>query len=215
MDRPAHIAKRLLRACIPVSKQQLVPALVALCGTLIAVHFGTEKRAAYETIFFPTLVGLAIYVTVAVMREAIKIWSEAHRHPVPGLEQAQERNLLQAAPSWLRIHLSDRKLHIQRAFLFGSVVRDHYPTADVDLVVVLVPSANRRRAADRLRSELAVEFKLNFQRRLHLKFCIADDLTDFLRRAGGDHQEIYLRRAPTLFARFFPQASDTSTRLGN
>jgi hypothetical protein len=209
--------RRVLRACVSVGREQLMFFIVALAGTLLSIHFGLvpilEKHAAYEVTVFQALFGLLLYVGATTISEARKLYLTTHRQPVPNLDQVRERELLQTVSSWLVNRLADRGLRIDQAFLFGSVIHDHYPTADVDLALVLKSNANRR-APDRLRNTVAVEFKQKFNRRLHLKFCVLDEIEDFLIRAG-DHQEIVLSQPSTWLSYFFPRASDTPTHHEN
>jgi predicted nucleotidyltransferase len=149
------------------------------------------------------------YVAIALVQEFRQLRKDARKRPVPPLDEVRERELLEGVLSWLAIHLADPRLHITQAFLFGSVVRDHYATRDVDLAVEFTQGLERR-ASDRLRNKIAVQFKKEFQRQLHLKFCTVDELSDFLRRTGNDHKKVILQPTRTLLTYFFPLATDIS-----
>lgn len=165
--------------------------LIALVGAWLSVYFGllpvTEKRAEYEAVMLTGVIALALYVLATVVRESMRMFlqarREARRQPIDP-EQMKERTLLVDIQNWLAGELSARKLHISNAFLFGSVVHDHYSTSDVDLVIVLESGTNKSRAGARLRNDLAVRFKGTFNYPLHLEFKTVDELDGFLERAG-------------------------------
>ena len=214
-DDYKRIGRRLLRVCLPTGGAQVIALIVGMLGAWIAIYFGlysaSQRPAAYEATLLTGTVGFAFYASWAVGRESLTIVQERRRRPIPTMEQVRERELLETITSWLEQGLSDRKLHIQRAFLFGSVIHDHYSTNDVDLAVVLHSKANKQRAGDRLRNTLAVEFKRRFGHRLHLKFCNANEIAEFLRHAGA-HQEISVQSKGFLA---FLRASDTATHHEN
>ena len=161
--------------------------LVALVGAWLSVYFGlipiTEKRAAYEVVLLTGVIALAFYIFVTAVRLFLQDRKEARRQPVDP-EKIKERTLLADVQNWLAIELSARRLQVSSAFLFGSVVHDHYPTNDVDLVIVLKSGVNKSRAGTRLRNDLAVRFKQTFNYPLHLEWKTPDELGGFLNRAG-------------------------------
>lgn len=202
-----EFAKRLWKQCLQVGWDQAVLLVVALAGAYLSIYFGltptTEKRAAYEAVFLTGLIALALYIGLTVARElAVAFWKarrEAQRQPIASEDQIRERNFLRDVRAWLGTELSGGRLHIARAFLFGSVVHDHYATGDIDLIVVLQSNANKSRAGERLRNDVAVRFKQKFNHRLHLEFKTEDELRGFLARAGKS-EEIQIQSAKGWFA---------------
>lgn len=188
--------------------------IVALAGTWLAVHLGLfkplDKHAAYEATLLTAVFAFALYLALTVVRVLRAALHETQRQPVPTSGQVHERELFDAVHRWLERELSDTKLHIQQAFLFGSILHDHYATSGVDLIVVLHPKSNNRRAGDRLRNRIAPHFKKHFGHRLHLEFKSETELSGFLSRAG-EHEQLIIKSTGTLFTYLSRLAHGTST----
>lgn len=110
------------------------------------------------------------------------------------VQHLEDRDLHDQAKSWLKHRLSEKTLKVKQAFLFGSVIHDHYPTSDVDLGVIVEPTTDRQlaRIGRELKKKLAQDFKYTFGHSLHISFFVADEqsrLMDFLAKAG-EHEPI-------------------------
>jgi predicted nucleotidyltransferase len=117
--------------------------------------------------------------------------------PPPPFEKLEDEDLHRQAANWLTARLSDKKLGVNRAILFGSVVYDHFPTSDVDVIVFLKPSSDRRvsSAGRRIKAEIGQQFKQRFNHSLHAQLYDASEevrLTKFLSKLGK-YEELTLR----------------------
>jgi predicted nucleotidyltransferase len=85
------------------------------------------------------------------------------------------------ASRWLSGWLSSEDLRVQRAVLFGSVVHEHYPTSDVDVIVLSKPITGRtaKSVGRRIKSEMRREFKLRFGHPLHVQLFLAGEKERF------------------------------------
>ena len=128
------------------------------------------------------------------------VWREVKKRPLPKpnptLEQIGDQELREQSAQWLIKRLSNKKMKVERAILFGSIVHDHFPTSDVDVIVVIEQMSNRQSGiAGRKVKELRAEFKARFNHALHLQFYLAsekDRLNKFL--VGlGKYEELKLR----------------------
>lgn len=100
---------------------------------------------------------------------------------VPVLVGSQEQTLRDAVRPWLKSRLAASKLQVEHAGLFGSILRDHYTTSDVDLAVLVKPVTEKRfgRIAACLRGVVARDFKESFGHRLQVQFFSANDIDAF------------------------------------
>jgi predicted nucleotidyltransferase len=112
------------------------------------------------------------------------IWidaSRAARHRAKDAPESRKQleyiDLKKAARNWLRTKLSDSKLAVQQAWLFGSITHDHYDTSDVDIIILFKPMGERQIAAAvrKITDQLASQFRLKFNRDLHVKFFCAHE----------------------------------------
>lgn len=158
-----------------------MPLLIAFAASLAAAHFGNLPLG--EGLLLQCGVGIVAYVVATTVVEARNAIREGRHQPIIPSERVEQQELLERVTVWLRDNLAAYKLHIHQAFLFGSVVCDHYQTRDVDVCLVLDPNRNQRRAGDVLRNQLAVQFKKEFGHRLHLKFCAPHEASGFLEQA--------------------------------
>jgi predicted nucleotidyltransferase len=140
------------------------------------------------------------FVPVTVM--AVLLWAavdadkENRRKLVP-IETTTERALRAAVTKWLSHRFAD--FGIEKAFLFGSVMHDHYATSDVDVVVVYREMTERQLAKTGrdLKTKVASEFERTFGHALHLTLIAAQEavlLEKFLRDAGR-HQPVKMNGA--------------------
>ncbi|MGB8898892.1 MAG: hypothetical protein WCC90_06445, partial [Methylocella sp.] len=83
-------------------------------------------------LWFPILLlGLGLIWWDVARRDRISNF----RGHVAQQEIASETDLYLRMVSWLKSLVVQPQLFINQAFLFGSVVHDHYPTSDVDLII--------------------------------------------------------------------------------
>ncbi len=62
------------------------------------------------------------------------------------MEKMEDRDLYERSKDWLEKHLSDKNMGVHTAYLFGSVIYNHFPTRDVDVLVVLKKASDRTSA---------------------------------------------------------------------
>jgi predicted nucleotidyltransferase len=110
----------------------------------------------------------------------------------PGREAEEDKH--RRISRWLGVALSERRFGIEHATLFGSIVHDHYPTSDVDLIVLFTQANDRqiRRAVTLIKSELASVFQTTFGHRLHVTFFCSfenHDMVEFI-KVAGKHEDI-------------------------
>ena len=94
------------------------------------------------------------------------------------LELLEDADLAKQATRWLSVTLSDRKLHLEkRAYLFGSIIHDHYETSDVDVIVEFQPIKDSQiaKSVRRIRNEIASAFQQKFGHKLHVTFFCANE----------------------------------------
>lgn len=108
------------------------------------------------------------------------------------LKILNERDLRNSVKQWLSARLGASK-DVSRAFLFGSVMHDDYPTRDVDLVVLFKPMSLSTfgRKGRNLRRKLSEDFERRFQHPLHLQFFLASEvakLDAFVKQADDIEQ---------------------------
>jgi hypothetical protein len=138
--------------------------------------------------------GLVPLTIIAILAWTAADARKAARNRMIPVEHLEDRDLHDQAKAWLKYRLSDKALGIKEAFLFGSVIHDHYPTSDVDLGVVLqrVPDKRLARIGRDLKGKLATDFKHTFGHSLHISFFVVDEgtrLADFLAKAG-EHEPL-------------------------
>src|SRR6266481_1881310 len=77
-------------------------------------------------------------VIVMLIWIAIDTRKLARSRMVP-IEQLEDHELYAQATVWLSKRLAERKLHVEGACLFGSIMHDRYPTSDVDVAIWFKP----------------------------------------------------------------------------
>jgi predicted nucleotidyltransferase len=101
------------------------------------------------------------------------IWSDARqkRNVLVVLSSLKDAELHDQATKWLTGRLSNKKLRVQKAALFGSVVHDHYPTSDVDIVVLFTASSDGQitKIGRQIKGPISNEFRLKFGHSLHVQ----------------------------------------------
>lgn len=179
-----RLGRRLVSNCLSFGKEQVMPVVVAAIVAWASVRLGLvstpQTRAAFEAmVLLPFGIGLAGYVGCQLLWAPIQLWREDRQKrlrelALPSASQIEQRDVLDAAREWLESRLGARNLYVGEAYLYGSVVHDHYPTSDVDVLIAFkAASMKRLRSAGLiLREELRREFRQDFQRALHIKvFC--------------------------------------------
>jgi predicted nucleotidyltransferase len=101
--------------------------------------------------------------------------------PPPTLEKLEDEDLHRQAANWLMARLSDRKLGVSRAILFGSVVYDHFPSSDVDVIVLFKAISDKKvgSAGRRIKAEIGRQFKQRFDHPLHAQLYHASEEARF------------------------------------
>ncbi len=177
-------------------------ALLEVCKWLVQEMLGDEvfdllrhSKAAMDTLhLIAAHWGLVPWCLVPLSLAISAIWGAANARKIMAesmlpRERLDDKGLHDQARSWLESRLSDRKLLVEHAHLFGSVVHDHYSTSDVDVAVTFKAASEKKigKAGRRLRGEVAQDFKRTFGHRLHFQFFCAQEAEDqnqFLGAAG-------------------------------
>jgi predicted nucleotidyltransferase len=102
---------------------------------------------------------------------------------------AGEKDVRDRIVKWLASASAQQKPYVNQAFLFGSVVHDHYPLSDVDLIIEFKPVSDRRleKLARKIKGKISEEFERTFQHKLHVTFFCSDETAQrdrFLNKAG-------------------------------
>ena len=101
-----------------------------------------------------------------------------------------KRNLRAKIVKWLASFAEERTLYINKAFLFGSIVHDHYPTSDVDLIIEFKLSLMtdwRLGTILEIKGKIANDFERTFGHKLHITFFCSNEGAQrdrFLKKAG-------------------------------
>jgi hypothetical protein len=92
----------------------------------------------------------------------------------PPIEKLEDQALYEQARSWLRKRLSNRRMKVERAIVFGSVIYEHVPTTDVDVIVILRQMSDKAsaRSGQKIKS-LGKEFFERFGHELHVQLFLA------------------------------------------
>lgn len=117
-----------------------------------------------------TIVIVGIIVILADHRRIIRQRKTLSRG-VPPLQRLEDEELHDQASRWLSKILSDKSLRVQRAILFGSIVHDHYPTSDVDVIVLFKPLRNSQagKIGRKIKGQIGSDFNRRFAHRLHVQ----------------------------------------------
>lgn len=147
-------------------------------------------------IFSVLLIGLvALYFYDRHLRQGMVAISPA---PVP--ERLEEIEKHKQISRWLGHELSEKSSQINSVVLFGSIVHDHYPTSDVDLLIYLRRMSDRRIGplVRHIKQKVATEFQNTFSHALHVTFFCEHEGTameQFLEKAGK-HEAIKIEDEP-------------------
>ena len=106
------------------------------------------------------------------------------------IKTATEKEKYEAVAKWLKSVISKREYCVHQAFLFGSIVHEHYPTSDVDLIVQFTTLRDSKLSSivQKLKGGIARDFKATFQHELHVTFFCSNETNQqdrFLRKAGN------------------------------
>jgi predicted nucleotidyltransferase len=120
------------------------------------------------------------------------LFSLKRRASIVPLTSPQEQILHQATVNWLRRRLEYPNLKVQHCGLFGSILREHHSTSDVDLAVLIEQVSERRfrYIAREIRKHIAVEFKRQFGHRLQVQFFAAEETSRFHEFGQRDKYEV-------------------------
>lgn len=159
---------------------------------VILLHFVWLHRIWIPWSLVP-LTLVVLMILAAIDAKAILL------EPLPSIEQIKDQDLYMQAKAWLETRLSQKHLYVAEAFLYGSIVHDHYPTSDVDVLIVYKSASDKRlkRAGQELQEMVKREFRHRFGHALHSKFlCAAESelQRDYLATAG-DHIKLDLGSA--------------------
>jgi hypothetical protein len=118
-------------------------------------------------VFFVILFGGLAFIWWDARRVQNKQAAEAL---TTGWAWSNEREKRDQVTRWLQSVFSDKGLRIRRAFLFGSILHDHYTTSDVDLVVLFDNLSDRRitKLVRRIKGKIRLDFQNTFSHLLHV-----------------------------------------------
>jgi predicted nucleotidyltransferase len=165
-------------------------------GKWLYTHTGDGHISAWLWKIVVPLIGLGLILSDPVERLLYRVTDRRRLSPRSPMERLEDRDLYERGKNWLEKRLSDRKMRAGRAFLFGSVVYDHFPTRDVDVLVVIRGGSDRAsaRAAQRIK-DLRKEFSDAFSHELHVQLFLAreeEGLRKFLSRLSK-YEQLRLR----------------------
>jgi predicted nucleotidyltransferase len=165
-------------------------------GAVVTALWGTATMTAIVAI----ATGTAGLTTIAVVSGIfslllatlgyIRFESQRPAPPFIPLERRTHEALRSEVRLWLLKRLPDKELHVEQAFLFGSIVYDHInKSEDIDLLVCFEPLTDKqlRRAVLVFKGSVSKDFKNAFGLPLHLQFFSADEkarFDDFVGRLG-------------------------------
>ena len=88
-----------------------------------------------------------------------------------------EKDKLDKVSKWLKSTLYAPDYCISQAFLFGSIVHEHYPTSDVDLIVEFkaLTYSKLKSISRKLKTEVAKKFETTFGHKLHITFFCSNE----------------------------------------
>ena len=133
--------------------------------------------------------GCAIFLSL-VVAVAVTIDIRRGRNVAAKPEKRwDQRELHDRAAAWLRSHMSSPNLKVRAAFLFGSIMHEHYETSDVDVIVRFGEMSERqlKKAATKIKADIARDFERTFGHRLHATFFCSHEnsrMDEFMARAG-------------------------------
>lgn len=120
--------------------------------------------------FALTIAGGSVFALILI-GHAITVTRTKHRQPgvVTAAEQLLNGDLHDQAVCWLSRRLSDRRFNVWQAALFGSILHNHYPTSDIDVLILFRPGSDRKikQAGRAIKNDMASEFNTRFGHRLH------------------------------------------------
>jgi predicted nucleotidyltransferase len=108
------------------------------------------------------------------------------------VEQLKDQQISIAMFKWICKWLSNDELKVKHAILFGSMVHDHYPTSDVDLLLLFLPMEDNTfsRISRAVKQDIRQDFSKVFGplHPLHVQILHASEeakgLPEFLSKAG-------------------------------
>ena len=155
---------------------------------------GADVIAALAGIAIPLLVSAALLTTVYFVgfRKG-KGGIEPQPVKIVASHSWDQHELHERARTWLGSQMAEGKLRVDTAFLFGSILHEHYATSDVDVIVRFREMSERKiaSAARKIKGSIAQDFERTFGHRLHAQFfCAHEDerFKAFIGRAGKTEQ---------------------------
>ena len=172
---------------------QIIVGHPHLVGSLWAA-FMAGWIAALAGIAIPLLVSAALLTTVYFVgfRKG-KGGIEPQPVKIVASHSWDQHELHERARTWLGSQMAEGKLRVDTAFLFGSILHEHYATSDVDVIVRFREMSERKiaSAARKIKGSIAQDFERTFGHRLHAQFfCAHEDerFKAFIGRAGKTEQ---------------------------
>lgn len=198
-----QLGQQVFRQIWSFGRDQIVGLILAVLIFVYQVRAGLIqgkdlRSTELATVAWPYLTLLGMYVFIEIVRAPFVLRREAEaerRRPLRPPSQLQKQELRREVIAWLESHLAARHAHVGRVFLYGSIVHDHYPSADVDVVILFRPrwEWTVRRGAIYLHEKIRSAFRQRFGIPLHPKFFLASEealLAGYLERAGKSQEVI-------------------------
>lgn len=106
-------------------------------GKWLYVHIGDGHVSGLLWRVVVPLIGLGIIFSDTIQQLLFWVSERSKGKPLSPMEKLEGRALYEQSKAWLEKRLSEKRMKAESAFLFGSVIHDHFPTTDVDVLVVL------------------------------------------------------------------------------
>lgn len=153
-------------------------------GKWLYMHIGGGHISVWLWKIVVPLIGLGIILSDPIQKLVYWLVERSRGGPSSPMEKLEDRALYERSKAWLEKHLADKKLEVESAILFGSVVHNHFPTTDVDVLVVLKNASDKAsaRAGQRVK-DLRKEFLKTFNHRLDVQLFLSKEeegLKEFL-----------------------------------
>jgi hypothetical protein len=214
ISRPRRFIFLALSLVVTVFRDEIRNHLEDAASAIAISWFKTNASTAMEITNFIgrywwAIPWLLVPITIVVIVSLAFISSSPATHQLELIprERLDDMEFRVRVKLWLEKHLSLNGL-VNEAFLFGSILHDHYLTGDVDVVVVFQPARETQigNAGRNLNEKTASDFQQIFKHPLHFQLFCADESTEkmqFLKEAGR-YETLAIKQAPSgAFRRLF------------
>jgi predicted nucleotidyltransferase len=139
-------------------------------GRWLYSHLGSLLIANWFQNSVVLLIGAGLIFSDTIQASVFRLSQEKAGKSRPPIEKLEDQALYERAKSWLQKRLSNKNMKVERAIIFGSVIYEHVPTTDVDVIVILRQMSDKAsaRSGQKIKS-LGKEFFERFGHELHVQ----------------------------------------------